>query len=178
MRQKNKQGNSEVMGQCSPGELLDKPLTHGSHPSIHPVSQLHLALLLPNCVSLILSVRPRGLQLQWEHDSLEWLEKMAPRSECCPVSAHATFNSEEYKDTKWKEMRAGALLPEGSTVQCVCSFSRKYNHMKSEGAIWRLEKFAFLLRCKWEDDSCIYAMKRQPLAWRSLAWRLEADRNR
>lgn len=39
MRQKDKQRNSEVMGQCSPAELLDKPLTHGSHPCIHPASQ-------------------------------------------------------------------------------------------------------------------------------------------
>ena len=83
------------------------------HPFIQSACQFW-PLLLPNCMSLILSVRPQGLQIQWEHDSLERLEKMAWRSECCPVSAHVNLTQTQGHKMEGGQRSVGALSSEGN----------------------------------------------------------------
>lgn len=114
MRQKDKQRNSEVMGQCSPAELLDKPLTHGSHPSIHPASQQVMAFV----TSWLYEPHPVSHSPGLTATVGAWLtgvtEENVPEVRALSRLLSCDFSSEQYKDTKWKERRAGDLSSEGN----------------------------------------------------------------
>lgn len=97
MRQKGKQRNSEVMGQCSPAELLDEPLTHGSHPSIQPASYGFLYESHP--VSLSRGLTATVSMIHWS----DWRE-MSQRSQYWPVSGHVTLTQ---RNTRTQNGRRG-----------------------------------------------------------------------
>ena len=95
MRQRDKQRNNEVMGQCSPAELMDKPLTHGSHLPIHPASQflafVAFQLYKPHPVT-----RSPGLTVPVG----SWLTGVTGE---IVLKLRACLMWLYFKDTKWKE---------------------------------------------------------------------------
>lgn len=102
-----------------------------THPFIQSANQLWL-LLLPNCMSLILSVSPQAVQSQREHYSLG---EMSQRSEYCPVSAHVTLtrrntraqNGRRGGHDLWSDSNAprrkSIRLSVWDTVKCCIAFS-------------------------------------------------------
>lgn len=116
MRQKNKQRRSEVRGQYSLAERLNKPLIHPFlHSFIHP--DCYRPLLPPDCMGPILSLSPRGLTAT----EGVWLsgvtgENVAEvRALSCVFSCD--YNSEKHKDTNWKRRRGGGLIVWGQNPE-------------------------------------------------------------